>query len=233
MTFLSAKWENLILANYIVDPEILKPFIPNATDLDFYKGNCYVSLVGFMFNDTKVLGVKLPYHINFEEVNLRFYVKHKDKRGVVFIKEIVPKPLISCIANSIYKEHYQSLKMKHSWTESQDSKITEYNWKINKQWQSIKVVSEKTETPILQDTEADFITEHYFGYTKFNSKTFEYEVTHPRWNIFEVLDYKINVDFAENYGKSFEFLNTLKPTSVILAKGSGITVKNKKTIKNQ
>lgn len=228
MTFLSAYWENLILINYEVDPNILKPYIPKGTQLDSFNGKYYVSIVGFMFKDTKVLGLKLPYHINFEEVNLRFYVKHNDKRGVVFIKEIVPKSLITLVANSIYHEHYQTNKMKHSWSENDNHKEFQYQWKLNQQWQSISVKTEKQTSNIKDNSEEQFITEHYFGYTKHKNKTFEYEVTHPTWKQLKVIDFDININFEANYGEHFKILQTLKPTSVILAKGSKITVKNKR-----
>ncbi len=230
MTFLTAKWQNLILVNYKINPNILKPFIPKGTELDLYNNACYVSLVGFMFKDTKVLGVKIPNHINFEEVNLRFYVKHNNNRGVVFIKEIVPKPIITFIANTIYKEHYQTCEMSHQWIDNNQSKRINYNWKINNNWQSIMVNSNNKVQDILPNTEAEFITEHYFGYTKYKRKTFEYEVAHPTWKQYKVLDYKINVDFAENYGDEFQFLNQTNPSSVILAKGSEISVHKKRII---
>lgn len=230
MTFLSAYWENLILINYEVDPNILKPFIPKGTQLDSFNGKYYVSIVGFMFKNTKVLGIKLPYHINFEEVNLRFYVKHNDKRGVVFIKEIVPKALITLVANSIYHEHYQTNKMQHSWIETKEHNTFQYQWKLNQKWQSISVKTEKSLSNIKENSEEQFITEHYFGYTKHKNKTFEYEVAHPTWQQLKVVDCDINIDFEANYGKRFKILQTLNPSSVILAKGSTVTVKNKQTI---
>ena len=114
--FLKARWEDLILANYVIDPQVLEKYVPPGTELDLFEGKCYVSLVAFMFRETKVLGLKFPGHINFEEVNLRFYVKtpgSEPKRGVCFIKEIVPKSLITLVANSLYHENYITLKMKH------------------------------------------------------------------------------------------------------------------------
>ena len=102
MSFLKAEWRKLILVNYEVDQKVLTPYLPAKTELDLHNGKCMVSLVGFKFVNTKMLGLKIPFHINFEEVNLRFYVKHKAgndwKRGVVFIKEIVPKRAISIVA---------------------------------------------------------------------------------------------------------------------------------------
>src|SRR5689334_18327494 len=108
--FLTADWNNLVMANYIVDPAILIPYLPAKTRLDLYDNNAYVSLVGFMFENTRLMGFKIPFHVNFEEVNLRFYVRYKDgetwKRGTVFIKEIVPRRAISLVANTIYREKY-------------------------------------------------------------------------------------------------------------------------------
>lgn len=230
MIFLKAHWQNLILINYKIKPEILHPFVPNYTKLDLYNGDCYVSLVGFMFKNTKVLGIKIPYHVNFEEVNLRFYVKKKEgstwKRGVVFIKEIVPKRAITCIANTLYHEHYQTLPMQHSWTNHKNEQTITYQWK-NDTWQSIQVTASATPNIINENSEEEFITEHYFGYTKYKNKTFEYEVEHPKWVHFPVKNHIINIDFKLNYGDRFKLLNTTKPTSIILAKGSEINVKNK------
>jgi len=230
MTFLNAYWKNLILINYEIDPDILKPFVPKGTELDSFNGKHYVSIVGFMFMNTRVLGIKLPFHINFEEVNLRFYVQRNGERGVVFIKEIVPKPLITLVANAIYHEHYQTNKMRHQWTEDETSKAFKYEWKLKNLWQSISVKTEKEFSGIIEGSEEQFITEHYFGFTKHQNKTFEYEVVHPSWRQLKVKEYTIDIDFKRNYGKDFEFLNHSKPTSVILAEGSEAAVKNKKTI---
>lgn len=230
MTFLNAYWKNLLLINYEIDPNILEPFIPKGTELDLFNGKCYASVVGFMFMDTKVLGIKLPYHVNFEEVNLRFYVKHNGKRGVVFIKEIVPKPLISWVANSMYHEHYQTNKMKHNWTEDEHSKYFGYQWKLGKSWQNISVTTEKEYSKIVDHSEEQFITEHYFGYTKYGDKTYEYEVVHPSWRQLKVKTSQIDLDFESNYGSAFKCLRSASPTSIILAEGSEVSVKNKKTI---
>ncbi|MBO9636080.1 MAG: DUF2071 domain-containing protein, partial [Chitinophagaceae bacterium] len=113
--FLTAAWKKLVLANYSVDPSILMPYLPHGVELDTFNGIHYLSLVGFMFRDTSVMGMKIPFHINFPEVNLRFYVKYNDKgqwkRGVVFLSEIVPKYAVAFIANRIYKENYRRMPM--------------------------------------------------------------------------------------------------------------------------
>tara|TARA_Y100001972_G_scaffold115656_1_gene152628 strand:- start:616 stop:1323 length:708 start_codon:yes stop_codon:yes gene_type:complete len=235
MSFLSAEWRKLAIANYEVDPVILKPYLPPKTEPDIWQDTCYISLVGFMFLNTKLLGLPIPFHRNFEEVNLRFYVKHLDgqswKRGVVFIKEIVPKPALTFVANIIYKEHYHTMKMDHSWSEHQNKRTVKYFWASHRTINSFEVIAELDSVEIAPDSETEFITEHYWGYTKANEReSFEYEVTHPKWRAYNVLKHDIQVDFASVYGKSFDFLNNLEPKSVMLAEGSEITVENKRKI---
>lgn len=236
--FLTAEWRKLAIANYIVEPEILKKYIPFKTELDLFNGSCFVSLVGFMFLNVKVKDISIPFHKNFEEVNLRFYVKYKDelsgeiKRGVVFIKEIVPKPAIKIVANTVYGENYDSMEMKHEWKIFPDTLNVSYSWK-NRKWNSIGISSDIRDSPIRAGSEEEFITEHYWGYTKISeNKTSEYQVEHPRWNVYSVLNYKIDIDFNEIYGNEFSFLQNEKPASVFLAEGSEIKVYKGRAISN-
>ncbi|GLB47922.1 YqjF family protein [Neptunitalea lumnitzerae] len=236
MSFLKAEWRKLALANYVIDPTVLEPYIPAGTELDIWEGKCYISLVGFMFVNTKLLGIKVPYHVNFEEVNLRFYVKRKEgneyKRGVVFIKEIVPKHALTFVANTVYNENYETMPMHHAWiTENNTLEVT-YNWQKNNLWQHFSVQTEIPAVEIPQNSETEFITEHYWGYAHLNKHASnEYEVTHPRWNAYKVINYSIEVDFGLVYGPEFSFLNDVKPASVMLAEGSPITVESKRRIK--
>ena len=236
MDFLKARWEHLVMVNYIVNPEILKPYLPIGTELDLYENNCFVSLVGFMFKNTKVKGIAFPFHQNFEEVNLRFYVKRKEgnetKRGVVFIKEIVPKRLISLVANTLYNEHYFTTKMNHSILSEGDKLSVSYGWMNQNKQQAIEVNSELKNNPIKANSIEEFIAEHYWGYTKVNErKTSSYEVKHPSWNQHKVIDYELNIDFKANYGDVFSCLNSQEPHSVFLFDGSDISVGNKQVIK--
>lgn len=229
-SFLTAEWRKLILANYNIDPALLQKYLPANTSLDLWNGKCYVSLVGFMFLNTKVKGLSIPLHRNFEEVNLRFYVKHitsfgELRRGVVFIKEIVPKSAITFIANSLYSEKYQTLPMSHEWKLGDHIDVS-YKWKMKERWNSISVFTENEQHEIAVGSEAEFITEHYWGYTKVSeSVTSEYGVEHPRWKIYDVRDYNVEADFGALYGKEFAFLSNATPDSVMLAEGSEIVVR--------
>lgn len=236
MSFLSAEWRKLAIVNYVVEPKVLETYLPAGTELDLWEGKCYVSLLGFMFIDTKVLGVRIPFHVNFEEVNLRFYVRRfeggKWKSGVVFIKVLVPKKAITFVANIFYKEHYQTLRMKHNCVEDDETRSVEYQWEKDGKWQTLTIEAQLKAVEIEANCEAEFITEHYWGYVKVNNnKTNEYEVTHPRWKQYKVINSQIDVDYGLTYGAEFGFLNELKPTSVMLAEGSQITVENKRKLK--
>jgi uncharacterized protein len=227
-TFLTAEWRKLIMANYAVDKKILEPYLPHQTEIDLWNNTCYVSLVGFMFVNTKVKGIRVPCHVNFEEVNLRFYVRHysngKWRRGVVFISEIVPKPMLAFVANTIYKEHYKAMRMRHAWQPSENNLRVEYKWK-KERWHSISVNAEPVSQKIDPNSEAAFITDHYWGYTKIGEhETSEYSVEHPSWEVYPIKDYFIDVDFGKLYGADFKFLAAEKPLSVFLAEGSGIKV---------
>jgi uncharacterized protein YqjF (DUF2071 family) len=229
--FLKAEWRKLLMINYEVHPEVLLPYLPAHTEPDLYHGKCLISIVGFLFLNTHVKGFKIYNHINFEEVNLRFYNTFKTqsgevRRGTTFIKEIVSKPAISFIANSLYKEKYVTLPMGHTITEADDELRVEYRWRFNKYLNAISCTADKTRSPILKDTLEDFITEHYWGYTKLSLKrTSEYAVEHPRWETYPVKEFKVNIDFEGLYGTSFANLKGKEPHSVLLVEGSEVLVR--------
>ncbi|MEJ7625740.1 MAG: DUF2071 domain-containing protein [Ferruginibacter sp.] len=229
-TFLTAEWRKLIIINYEVDQSILKPYLPYKTEIDTWNGKCYISLIGFQFSNTKLKGLRIPFHSDFEEINIRFYVKFKKgnewKRGVTFIKEIVPKHAITFVANTIYSEKYKTYPTRHQWNINNDFLEIAYSWKHNDAWDSIKVKTRATPVEILSGSEEEFITQHFWGYTKVNdNKTSEYQVEHPVWKMYPVLNHEIQVRFEKIYGEEFSFLQDSKPVSVMLAEGSSIAVR--------
>lgn len=226
---LLAEWNNIVMANYIVPKEVLLPYLPAKTELDSFGGNCYVILVGFMFLNTKMRGFSVPFHINFEEVNLRFYVIYSDKgikkKGVVFIKEIVPRHAISLVAKSIYRQNYVTMNMRHLYQSEGDFFEAQYEWKYKNKWNRLSARAHKKSIPIIPGSHEGFIADHYWGYRKYSDTiTYEYEVEHPRWASLKVSNYEVDCDFGEIYGKEFSFLNKADPASVMLIKGSEIRV---------
>ena len=231
--FLKAKWQKLIMANYAVEPAILTPFLPNHTELDFFEGKVYVSLVGFMFLNSKIAGVPIPLMGSFEEVNLRFYVKRKVngvwRRGVVFVNETVPYKLVAVVANWLYKEHYTAIPTKHEWRNEGDSQHVNYFWKKAGNWNEIRLEAALENQAMTKGSVEEFIFEHYYGYTKIDTtNTEEYQIEHPSWEIYPIKNYRISCDFKAMYGESFAHLSSQKPNSIMLAEGSKIAVKWKR-----
>jgi uncharacterized protein YqjF (DUF2071 family) len=232
--FLKANWENIIMANYEIDPQLLIPFLPKGVNLDLFEGKCYISLVGFMFKNTKLFNVPIPKFGTFEEINLRFYVTRKEgnviKRGVVFINETIPYPIVAWVANKLYNEHYTVVPTKHEIIAEKSSKKVKFEWLLNNKWNSIAVTSSNTSEKMMRNSLESFIYEHYYGYTKTaKNKTEEYKLQHPSWNISEVLAYKIECDFEAMYGKSFSVLNQKEPETVFIADGSAVGIEWKRT----
>ncbi len=229
MNFLTARWSNLIMINYLLDAEILQSYLPAGTELDLYKGKAVVSLVGFMFLDTRIFGCPIPGFRNFEEINLRFYVTRKEagqiKRGVVFINETVPYAPVAWMANKLFKEHYTVVPTRHFWKQNDKEKHIEYRWMVSGKWNSFKVTSSAEKLPISSGSVEEFIFEHYYGYTRIDERqTEEYWIKHPRWLVHPVLDFFVDCDFERVYGPGFALLRQTAPDSVLLAEGSAIAV---------
>ncbi|HEY4381309.1 MAG TPA: DUF2071 domain-containing protein [Acidobacteriaceae bacterium] len=229
-TFLTAHWRKLIMAQYEVPPAALAPWLPPGLSLDLHQNRCYVSLVGFLFDRVRVLGLPIPFHTRFEEVNLRFYITRTEpdgtrRRGVVFIREFVPRAAIALIARSLYEEPYTTLPTRHHIELTSGALTVSYSWCHQQTWHSLAVEADPTPQPIALGSEEEFLTEHYWGYTKrTRGTTSEYAVQHPRWQVYPIRDFTIEVDFAALYGPAFASLNGLPPASILLAEGSAVTV---------
>jgi uncharacterized protein YqjF (DUF2071 family) len=233
--FLKAEWRKLALANYPVEAGVLRPFLPAKTELDTWEGNPYVSLVGFQFNDIRVKGFRIPYHRHFPEVNLRFYVRFMEdkkwKRGVVFVREIVPLRAVAFVANTVFRERYISLPMRY--VEAKDDSVLRagYHWRYKGRWNGLSVKAGIVSRPLAAGSQEEFITEHFWGYARVGaSVTNEYQVAHPRWEVYPVNEYQIDCAFGQLYGSGFGELSGRKPQSVFLAEGSPVDVYSKRSL---
>jgi len=231
--FLTAEWRHLLMLNYTVQPELLRPYLPAGVELDTWNGYTYVSMVGFLFLKTKVLGLSLPLHTDFEEVNLRFYVRRRGpegwRRGVVFIKEIVPRQLIATVARVFYNEPYVALPMRHQVDLTNGSlhsgSTVEYSWRHQGTWNSMRAVTIGSPQPMLAGSEEEYIAEHYWGYTaQPGGGCKEYPVEHVRWNVWQVKDAALQCQTASLYGPQFTPILAAPPQSAFVAEGSPVIV---------
>ena len=235
--FLTARWRYLAMLNYAVPPEVLAPFVPAGTELDSWRGTTFASVVGFLFLDTRVLGVAIPGHRDFEEVNLRFYVRRKAaegwRRGVVFVKEIVPRMAIAATARLLYGEKYVALPMRHSITgdPARAGMYVQYGWRLRGfggfrgHWNGLGAVATGSAAEVAPDSEEEFITEHYWGYSSTRGGgCVEYQVEHPRWRVWKLQRPVLDCDVAALYGERFTAPLAAEPSSAFLADGSTVVV---------
>jgi uncharacterized protein YqjF (DUF2071 family) len=230
--FLKAEWRYLVMLNYDVDPAILHALVPRHTVLDLWHGRAIASVVGFRFLRTRVLGAPIPFHRNFEEVNLRFYVRHTTpegdvRRGVVFVRELVPRAAIALVARLAFNEPYLSMPMRSSAPRMpvENPARVSYEWRTGSRWQTVAATA--SGPPVLPATTSEeaFITEHYWGYTRQrDGGTVEYEVKHPRWRVWAAIEPSFDADVPRLYGSSFARALSATPVSAFIAEGSPVTV---------
>ncbi len=229
--FLSASWFDLVLLNYEIDPDILKPHVPRGTELARFDGRCLVSLVGFRFVDTRLLGWSIPFHRNFDEVNLRFYVQRSTpdglRKGVVFLKEVVPKTAVALVARWIYNENYVRYPMRRSFHSAPASAVQTfaYCWKFAGRWQTMGLKTAGAFQPPQPGTLNHFLLENYWGYVQDRSgATVEYHVEHKPWQAADAKHSWLDCDTEAFYGKDLGAVLRRDPQSALVVDGSPVTV---------
>jgi len=233
-TFLTADWRYLLMLNYRIDPTLAAPLIPKGTEIDLYEGEAYASVVGFLFLRTRVLGLPIPLHTNFEEVNLRLYVRRKGpegwRRGVVFVKEIVPRRAIAAVARLLFNENYVAMPMHHFAVvgsgPSDRRDVVEYGWRRGDQWGLVRAEPRGDPMYPIAGSVEEFIAEHYWGYSQQrDGGTIEYGVEHPPWRVWQAVRPTLDADVGSLYGRHYEEPLAGEPASAFVAEGSPVVVR--------
>jgi uncharacterized protein len=178
--FLSAEWRNLVMLNDEVEPGLLSRYVPPGTSLDCFRGNTYVSLVGFRFCHARLLGTfPIPFHADFDEVNLRYYLRRKagseERGGLVFI---APRAIVTT-ARVLYGENYVCLPIRHKIVANGSGNTIEYQWRGDGQWCRIFAQTADLPKQAPGGSLEQFITEHYWGYsTRRSGASLEYHLAH-------------------------------------------------------
>lgn len=225
--FLTAEWRHLLMVNFVVDPRVLEPLVPAGTELDLWEGRAYVSVVGFRFLNTWVCGIPVPFHQNFDEVNLRYYVCRRVgdgwRKGVAFVKEIVPRRAIAFVARRLYNENYVCLPMRSS---INVPGLVGYGWWHQGAWEGVSAfVTGQSYRPDTSSEET-FITEHYWGYARQrDGSTVEYAVEHEPWRVWRCETPALACQVAQLYGDDFGPFLATSPSSAFVADGSAVVVR--------
>lgn len=228
--FLSADWLDLVMLNYEVAPSLLKNYVPNGTELDTFAGSTLISLVGFRFLHTRLFAaIPIPFHSDFDEVNLRFYVRRRhsdeDRRGVVFIREIVPRHAVAYIARAVYGEKYSCVPMRHNIVTNGNRKSAEYEWRLGREWCKLHAQAEGDQVMPGEGSLEQFITEHYWGYSaQRDGGSIEYHVAHDPWRVWAATGAAFHGDATALYGSALAEVILTAPHSAFIAEGSPVQV---------
>jgi uncharacterized protein YqjF (DUF2071 family) len=230
--FLTAEWRDLAMLSWEVDPELLRPHVPEGTELDSREGRTYLSVVAFRFLDTRLRGIAVPFHRDFEEVNLRLYVRRRGsegwRRGVVFVRELVPRAAIAAVARLAYGERYLAVPMSHSveraepdgWTRS-----VRFGWRSKGREEELRLAAQGPPGEPEEGGLEEFIAEHYWGYARRrDGSTTEYRVEHPRWRVSPGVEPLLDCDAEVLYGATLARTLEGPPDSAFLAEGSRVAV---------
>jgi uncharacterized protein YqjF (DUF2071 family) len=228
--FLSGEWRDLVMLNYEVEPAILRQYVPRGVELDTFEGRIFVSLVGFQFLRTRLYGfVAVPFHTNFDEVNLRFYVRRREggeiRRGVVFVRELVPRMAIARFARLMYGEKYDSCPMQHRIEQNAEGIAAEYGWKWLDGQFRLSAQASGAPSRVAEGRLENFITEHYWGYSaKSASESIEYRVSHDPWRVWVSTNASFEGNAEALYGVEFGPVLRRAPDSAFIAEGSPVLV---------
>jgi uncharacterized protein YqjF (DUF2071 family) len=217
----------VFLLNYAVDASLLERFVPAGTELDLFEGRTYLSLVGFEFNHLRVFGLAVPFHRSFAEVNLRFYVKRSSRRGVVFIRELVPRYAVAAVARFAFNENYSRVPMSHGIQTRAEGDVAEaeYAWGSGRDRCSMRIETEGASFLPPDASVGQFITEHYWGYSaQADGGCLEYEVQHPRWCVLNAKRASFSGIADAFYGADLAQALRHEPDSAFLTRGSPVMV---------
>ena len=228
--FLTARWEHLVVLTYAVPAPLLEPLVPRGTELDRWQGETLASLVAFRFRDTRLRGVAVPWHRDFEEVNLRFYVRRRapdgERRAVVFIRELVPRRAVSAVARWAYNEPYLTVPMSHATNlDPAAGGEARYAWRFRGAEYVVRAAVRGPAQALDPGSEAEFITEHHWGYTRQrDGGTLEYQVEHPRWRVWTPSAAAFEGPAAALYGDALGAVLAGPPRCAHVAEGSAVAV---------
>lgn len=230
--FLRAEWRHLAMLSFEIDPQILEPFVPPPLELDFWQGKTYLSLVGFMFESSRLFGIRIPFHQSFPEVNLRFYVLRRtaggQRRGVVFLREIAARRCVGLIARRFYHESYLTLPVRHEIeiaTQSGEPSRFDYSWRFKRRWNKLRIGTAGEPIQPARGSLDEFIVDHDWAYTRErNGRCREYFVERPPWPVRRAINFKLDCDAPALYGPALGAALESPAASAFVAEGSSVAV---------
>jgi uncharacterized protein YqjF (DUF2071 family) len=230
--FLTATWRNLVLLSFEVDPEVLRPYLPQGLSLDLWEGRCLISVIGLQFLGIRIRGIPVPCYGNYPEINLRFYVRRRVqgqwRRGVVFIKQIVPHQMVALVARWVYHERFVAMPVKHSVETSVGGEPllqVSYRWRHQGDWGRIAAGNLEPLQRADPGSVEEFVGDQYWGYnSQPDGSTLEYRVDRPQWRIRKAAEATLESSLGRLYGGQLAESLSGTAISAFWAEGSAVAL---------
>jgi len=212
------EWNNAIFLHWQVELTELEKFVPKDLEIDLFEGNPWISVVAFTMENIRPKNLPpFPPISDFDEINIRTYVKSNNKTGVYFLS-IEGGTSLSCkIAKGISELPYRYSKIER--TENHyESSNSEFNDKLDIEFTIGKELNEKTELD-------KWLTERYALFQDTDRAINEFEIHHLEWPINEITLKKVELDYQR-----FDKLINNSPNKTQYSKGVKVIAwrKNKK-----
>ena len=221
---LTARWSNLILLTYEVDPSLIAPWLPDDVEPDLVDGRAQVSLIAFDFVDTRVRGRRIPGFVDFPEINFRTYVRQGDRRGVVAIRELVPSPLAAAIGRLRFNEPFRATPIESRTASMGDELLVEHRWRWKERHYFLRMTADQSSATATEGPARDLFGRRWAYGRSRRGEPIVLRVEHPDWALRRVRTLDFEVDYGALYGPEWAVLNGRQPSSAYLAVGSAISI---------
>lgn len=110
---MSMRWSRLLFMHWRVPEEALRPHVPPMLEIDTFDGSAWIAVVPFTMSGVRARCTPaLPGPGAFHELNVRTYVRYKDKPGVWFFSLDAANALAVEVARRTFRLAYFSASMR-------------------------------------------------------------------------------------------------------------------------
>lgn len=176
-------WRELLFLHWPVDPLKIRKYIPDELELDLYDNRAWIGIVLFKARGTRPRFMPpIPGSANFLEVNVRTYVKYKNKTGVYFFSLDANSKMAVEIASLGGFLPYRRARMSFNKNKGQIIFRSETMEKEGPQ-EKIALRYRILKQPAVSTELEKWLTERYCLWTKPGHQLLRLDIAHEPWKL--------------------------------------------------